>query len=67
VPQRNNISPYFVCVVGAGTAVMAGRTGISAALLDNKPGTGGNACSEVGGSIEGAHFFGFIAKHNTQA
>lgn len=53
-----------VCGGGVGgviTAVMAARKGLSVALLDNKAGLGGNACSEIGVSIEGAHFFSFFA------
>ena len=53
-----------VCGGGVGgviTAVMAARKGLKVALLDDKAGLGGNACSEIGVGIEGAHFFGFFA------
>ncbi len=53
-----------VCGGGVGgviTAVMAARKGLSVALLDDKAGLGGNACSEIGVSIDGAHCFGMFA------
>ncbi len=61
---REDEFDLVVCGGGVGgviTAVMAARKGLSVALLDNKAGLGGNACSEIGVGIEGAHFFGFFA------
>ena len=57
---------YDLVVVGGGvwgvvTAVTAARKGLQVALVDNKAGLGGNACSEIGVSIDGATFFGFFA------
>lgn len=57
---------YDLVVVGGGiggvvTAVTAARQGLSVALVDDKAGLGGNACSDIGVSIDGASFFGFFA------
>ena len=54
---------YDLVVAGGGvggviTAITASRKGLRVALVDNKPGLGGNACSEIGVSIDGAAFFG---------
>lgn len=52
-----------VCGGGVGgvvTAVAAARKGLRVALVDNKAGLGGNACSDIGVSIDGATFFGFF-------
>jgi len=54
---------YDLVVAGGGvggviTAVTASRKGLSVALVDNKAGLGGNACSEIGVAIEGAVCFG---------
>jgi hypothetical protein len=54
---------YDIVVAGGGvggviTAVTASRKGLRVALVDNKAGLGGNACSEIGVSIDGAAFFG---------
>lgn len=56
---------YDLVVVGGGvggvvTAVTASRKGLCVALVDNKAGLGGNACSEIGVSIEGAACFGLF-------
>ena len=56
---------YDLVVCGAGvggvvTAVTAARKGLKVALIDNKPGLGGNACSEIGVDISGAIFAGFF-------
>ncbi len=57
---------YDLVVIGGGvggviTAITAARKGLTVALVDNKAGLGGNACSEIGVSIDGATFFGFFA------
>ncbi|MBN8218041.1 MAG: FAD-dependent oxidoreductase, partial [Spirochaetes bacterium] len=57
---------YDLVVCGGGiggvvTAVTAARKGLSVALVDNKAGLGGNACSEIGVSVDGATFFGYFA------
>ncbi len=57
---------YDLVVVGGGiggvvTAVTAARRGLSVALADDKAGLGGNACSEIGVSIDGAICFGQFA------
>ena len=56
---------YDLVVAGGGvggviTAVTAARNGLRVALVDNKPGLGGNACSEIGVSIDGAACFGLF-------
>ena len=56
---------YDLVVVGGGvggciTAITAARKGLKTALVDNKPGLGGNACSDIGVSINGASFLGFF-------
>ncbi len=56
---------YDLVVVGGGvggvvTAVTAARKGLKVALIDNKAGLGGNACSEIGVSIDGAECFGLF-------
>jgi len=63
-PCTERCYDLVVCGGGVGgviTAVMAARKGLKVALLDDKAGLGGNACSEIGVGIEGAHFFGFFA------
>ncbi|HCE43217.1 MAG TPA: hypothetical protein DET40_06695 [Lentisphaeria bacterium] len=56
---------YDLVVAGGGvggvvTAVTAARKGLRVALVDNKAGLGGNACSEIGVSIDGAVCFGLF-------
>ena len=64
-PMTRTDEHYDLVVCGGGvggviTAVMAALKGLSVALLDNKAGLGGNACSEIGLNVDGAHFFGFF-------
>lgn len=73
VPRRETVAElayldrhYELVVVGGGiggclTAITAARKGLKTALVDNKAGLGGNACSDIGVSIDGATFFGFFA------
>ncbi|MDD5350466.1 MAG: FAD-dependent oxidoreductase [Chthoniobacteraceae bacterium] len=56
---------YDLVVAGGGvggviTAITASRKGLRVALVDNKPGLGGNACSEIGVTIDGAVCFGLF-------
>ncbi|HBC87970.1 MAG TPA: hypothetical protein DCZ94_13550 [Lentisphaeria bacterium] len=56
---------YDLVVAGGGVggviaAITASRKGLRVALVDNKPGLGGNACSEIGVSIDGAECFGLF-------
>ena len=69
-PKRSEIrytqEDYDLVVCGGGvggviTAITAARRGLRVALVDNKSGLGGNACSEIGVSIDGACYFGFFA------
>ncbi|MEK6796506.1 MAG: FAD-dependent oxidoreductase [Spirochaetota bacterium] len=57
---------YDIVIIGGGiggtiAAITASRKGLKTALIDNKPGLGGNANSDIGVSIDGAPFFGFFA------
>lgn len=56
---------YDLVVAGGGVggviaAITASRKGLRVALVDNKCGLGGNACSEIGVSIDGAVCFGLF-------
>lgn len=56
---------FDLVVVGGGvggvvTAVTVARKGLQVALVDNKSGLGGNACSEIGVAVDGAVCFGMF-------